>query len=49
MGGTSILVWLSLITLVVVLGAAIFQFTRIRNSQAKRGETPGGMAGPSPD
>ena len=44
-----LLVWLSLITLIVVLALGFFQLKRVRASQAKRGETPGGIAGPSND
>lgn len=48
MADTSLLSILSLGTLVAVCGVALFMFARVRNSQAKRGEKPGGMAGPSP-
>ena len=44
-----LLVWLSLITLVLVLVFAVYQLKRVRSSQARRGETPGGIAGPSDD
>lgn len=44
-----LLVWLSLATLVIVLVVAFFQLKRVRQSQEKRGETPGGIAGPSGD
>lgn len=47
MPDVSLLSTLSLVTIAIVLAAGIFQFTRIRKSQAKRGEKPGGMAGPS--
>ena len=42
-----LLVWLSLITLIVVLALGFIQLKRVRSSQAKRGEKPGGIAGPS--
>lgn len=44
-----LLIWLSLATLIIVLVLAFFQLKRVRASQAKRGETPGGVAGPSKD
>ena len=44
-----LLVWLSLFTLIVVLAIGFYQLKRVRNSQARRGETPGGIAGPSGD
>ena len=37
---------LSLVTLVVIVGLAIYQLKRVRRSQDKRGEHPGGIAGP---
>lgn len=37
---------LSFVTLVIVLGLGVWQLMRVRNSQAKRGEHPGGVAGP---
>jgi cytochrome oxidase assembly protein ShyY1 len=39
---------LALVTLIIVVGAGIWQFRRVRRSQAIRGERPGGIAGPSP-
>ena len=36
----------SFVTLVIVLGIGVFQLMRVRKSQAKRGEHPGGIAGP---
>ncbi len=39
---------LALATLIIVLGAGVWQFLRIRRSQVNRGEKPGGMAGPPP-
>ena len=42
-------IWLSLFTLIVVLGVGFFVLKRARASQTRRGETPGGMAGPSKD
>jgi hypothetical protein len=39
---------LALVTLIIVAGAGVWQFLRIRRSQAARGEKPGGIAGPSP-
>ncbi|GAC1337132.1 MAG: hypothetical protein NVSMB18_01460 [Acetobacteraceae bacterium] len=47
MENSSLIITLALATLVIVLVIGIFQFRRVRNSQAKRGETPGGIAGPS--
>ena len=38
---------LSLATFGLVAAIAVFMLMRSRNSQAKRGETPGGIAGPS--
>lgn len=38
---------LSLVTFLLVAGAAVFVLMRARKSQAKRGETPGGIAGPT--
>ena len=43
----SLPVWLSFVTLLIVLGVGVYQLKRVRGSQAKRGETPGGIAGPS--
>ncbi len=43
----SLPVWLSIVTLVIVLVVAGYQLKRVRRSQANRGETPGGIAGPS--
>ena len=43
----SLPVLLSFVTLAIVLGVGVFLLMRARNSQAKRGETPGGVAGPS--
>jgi len=43
----SLPVWLSFVTLIIVLGVGFYQLKRVRQSQAKRGETPGGIAGPS--
>jgi cytochrome oxidase assembly protein ShyY1 len=37
---------LSFVTLVIVLGIGFWQLKRVRGSQAKRGEHPGGIAGP---
>jgi hypothetical protein len=42
----SLPVILSFVTLVIVLGIGVYQFMRVRKSQAKRGEHPGGVAGP---
>jgi hypothetical protein len=42
----SLPVILSFVTLAIVLVVAVFQFMRVRKSQAKRGEHPGGIAGP---
>lgn len=47
MSSQPLLIALSLVTLVIVLGAGILQLRRVRASQARRGEAPGGMAGPS--
>lgn len=43
----SLPVILSFTTLVIVVAVAVFMLMRARNSQAKRGETPGGIAGPT--
>ncbi len=43
----SLPVILSFATLGIVLAAGVFLLMRARRSQAKRGETPGGIAGPS--
>ncbi len=43
----SLPVILSFVTLAIVLGIGFVQLKRVRNSQAKRGETPGGVAGPT--
>jgi len=43
---SSLPVILSFVTLVIVPAVAIHQFMRVRKSQAKRGEHPGGIAGP---
>lgn len=37
---------LSFVTLFIVLGLAFWQLKRVRASQAKRNEHPGGIAGP---
>ena len=37
---------LSFVTIIAVLGIATWQLTRVHHSQAVRGETPGGVAGP---
>ncbi len=42
----SLPVILSFVTLLIVLAIAVYQFMRVRKSQAKRGEHPGGIAGP---
>lgn len=47
MADISLLSMLSLATIAIVLILGVVQFFRVRNSQAKRGEAPGGMAGPS--
>lgn len=38
---------LSIVTLLIVVALGIFQLLRVRKSQAKRGEKPGGIAGPT--
>lgn len=40
---------LQIMTFVLVIGVAFVLLKRVRNSQKKRGETPGGIAGPSED
>ena len=40
---------LQMTTFALVLGVGVFLFKRARNSQKKRGEEPGGVAGPSKD
>ncbi len=47
MHDVSLLAMLSLATLVLVLCIGIYLFLRNRQSQIKRGEKPGGIAGPS--
>ena len=42
----SLPVILSFVTLLIVVGVAIFQLKRVRHSQAKRNEHPGGISGP---
>ena len=42
----SLPVVLSFVTLLIVVGVGIWQLRRVRNSQAKRNEHPGGVAGP---
>ena len=42
----SLPVILSFVTLLIVVAVAVFQLMRVRRSQAKRGEHPGGIAGP---
>ncbi len=42
----SLPVILSFVTLLIVVGLAVFQLMRVRRSQARRGEHPGGIAGP---
>jgi len=42
----SLPVILSFVTLIIVLGIGIWQLKRVRQSQEKRGEHPGGIAGP---
>ncbi len=37
---------LSLVTFFIIVGLAIYQLKRVRRSQEKRGEHPGGIAGP---
>ena len=49
MDNSILIIVLALATLIIVLGLGFHQFSRIRHSQAKRGEKPGGVAGPSPD
>ena len=40
---------LQIMTFVLVIGVAFVLLKRARNSQKKRGETPGGRAGPAQD
>ena len=42
----SLPVVLSLVTLGIVVVLGFVQLAKVRKSQAKRGETPGGIAGP---
>lgn len=42
----SLPVVLSFVTLIIVLGLAAYQLKRVRRSQEKRNEHPGGIAGP---
>lgn len=46
MADVSLLSVLSIVTLVLVLAYGVFQLVRVRRSQARRGEHPGGIAGP---
>ncbi len=46
MGDFSLLSSLSLATIGIVLVIAVVALMKVRKSQAKRGETPGGIAGP---
>ena len=46
MQNPSLLIILSLFTIVAVIGILLWQRKRVNDSQAKRGETPGGIAGP---
>ena len=48
MNTVSLLATLAILTLIIVAGYGVWQFMRNRQSQKKRGETPGGVAGPSP-
>lgn len=43
----SLPVVLSFATLLAVLAIGVVQLMRVRRSQAKRGEAPGGLGGPS--
>lgn len=47
MDAVSLLSTLAIFTLIAVLAVGVWQFVRVRKSQARRGETPGGAAGPS--
>ena len=49
MDNPSLIITLALATLFIVLGYGVYQWTRVRQSQARRHETPGGIAGPSDD
>ena len=40
---------LAMVTLAIVLVLGFVQIGKVRHSQAKRGERPGGIAGPSSD
>ena len=46
MQDVSLLSTLSIVTLVIVVAFGIYQLMKVRRSQAKRGEHPGGIAGP---
>jgi hypothetical protein len=46
MQDSSLIGTLALITLVLAAGYGVWQLTRVRKSQEKRGEHPGGIAGP---
>ncbi len=37
---------LSLVTFFIIIGLAIYQLKRVKRSQEKHGEHPGGIAGP---
>ena len=46
MRDVSLLSWLSMVTLVLVAAIGVALLIKNRRSQAKRGEHPGGIAGP---
>ena len=46
MADVSLLSALSITTLVIVVAYAVYHLMKVRKSQAKRGEHPGGIAGP---
>ena len=48
MESLSLPIVLSIVTLIAVLAIGGYQFMRVRGSQKKHGEKPGGIAGPDP-
>lgn len=46
MADVTLLSTLSIVTLVIVVAIGGYQLMKVRRSQAKRGEHPGGIAGP---
>jgi hypothetical protein len=47
MGNSVLILVLALVTLGLVLVVGFYEFRGVRRHQSERGETPGGIAGPS--